>query len=321
MREAERKLVASLEASASTAKRRAREEHWRLLYVAMTRAAERLFVVGALGSQSKGVVPADSWYQAIDMAARSLGAVEGDTPIWGRERRVGDPLVMNAARPAIALLPADGTVARPEWLDRLAPAEARPPRPLSPSAIGEDREAVPPPSEARVAAARRGIALHALFERLPAQPPAMRRAAAAAWLAANGDDGALADIALDVIENADFRFIFDENALAEAPVAGVVNGIVVAGTIDRLAIENDRVAIVDFKTGGRIPPSADAVPVRYLRQMAAYAALLAQIYPERSVTAALLYTEGPAMIPIPRALLEAHKPGFATAQQNLAADS
>ena len=320
IRQAERRLVASLETSAADAKLRARQEHWRLLYVAMTRAAERLFVTGALGAQAKGEVPADSWYQAVANAIDTVGAVERTSPVWGGERLVGDNLVADTVLPVIATAAARAVSARPAWLDRVAPAEARPPRPLAPSSIGEDREAMPPPSDALAAAARRGVALHALFERLPALPTAQRRAAAEAWLAANGDDPALADVALAVISDPAFAFVFADNALAEAPVAGVVDGLVISGTIDRLAVSDDRVEIVDFKTGTRVPNSIDDVPVRYLRQMAAYAALMAQIYPGRAVRTSLLYTAGPVMLTLTEALLQAHKPGFATGQENLIAD-
>ena len=313
IRGAERKLVASLEASANDAKQRGREEHWRLLYVAMTRAGERLFVTGPLGPSSKGIVPRDSWYQAIDLALGSIDAEDGTVPIWGHERRVGDPLVFGAAQ-AIASVEGCNTGASPDWIHRSAPVEARPPRPLAPSSIGEDREAMPPPTPDRAEAARRGVALHALFERLPALPTDTRRAAALNWLSTTGDDPDLADVALSVINDPAFDFVFATNALAEVPVAGVVEAIVVSGTIDRLALTDDRVEIVDFKTGSRMPATLDDVPVRYLRQMAAYAALLRQIYPERTVFASLLYTQGPKMIPIPEAILQRHKPGFEAGQ-------
>jgi ATP-dependent helicase/nuclease subunit A len=106
-------------------------------------------------------------------------------------------------------------------------------------------------------------------------------------------------------------------ALAEAPLAGVVDGFVVAGTVDRLLVDEAEILIVDFKTGRFVPRTADALPVSHLRQMAAYAALLAQIFPDRPVRAALLYTHGPSLIDLPPDLLARHKPDLAWQQEVL----
>ena len=76
--------------------------------------------------------------------------------------------------------------------------------------------------------------------------------------------------------------------------------------------------LVDFKTGRRVPGGLDQVPAHHLMQMGAYAAALAVIFPGRAIDAALLYTSGPMLVPLPGATLEAHKPGFAGTEQSLA---
>ncbi|WP_171905899.1 PD-(D/E)XK nuclease family protein, partial [Sphingobium phenoxybenzoativorans] len=86
---------------------------------------------------------------------------------------------------------------------------------------------------------------------------------------------------------------------------------------DRLCIGPDSIQVVDFKTGGRFPETAEGVPVPHLRQMAAYVAALEAIFPGRTVEAALLYTAGPALIGLPPAVLTPHKPGFSPEQHNL----
>ncbi|WP_188055471.1 double-strand break repair helicase AddA [Sphingosinithalassobacter sp. CS137] len=297
------------------------EEHWRLFYVAATRAEERLVIAGALGPQAKGVPPEMSWYAASARALDCLGvaadedtgdrAFHGLVPQQPVAVRRGVPAQASAAAPA------------PDWLRRAAPAEARPPRPLAPSALGDDRVADPPPSAAMRAAAERGRLLHALFERLPGVAPADRAAAAERWLAGAGgvSDAAerdeLAAAALAVIEDARFAELFGADALAEAPIAAVVDGTVVSGTVDRLVVLPDRIRVIDFKTGRRAPASLDAVPPYHLRQMAAYAAALAVIFPDRAVEAALLYTAGPVLHLLPPELLARHKPGLEPAEQSL----
>ena len=317
-------LAGSLAEVEAAQARREREEHWRLLYVAATRAQERLVVAGALGPRARGVVPQESWHAAMERALAGLGAEPVEDALWGSARHYqGD-------RPALAPVGAGRVVAPPSptalptWLHRPAPQESRPPRPLAPSALGEDRVADPPPSPMLREAARRGRLLHALFERLPAVAVAQRRDAAERWLLGAGgldDPGAaraLAADALRVIEDRALGAIFGPDALAEAPIAAVVEGgDVVAGTVDRLLVEETRVLVVDFKTGRAVPASAEAAPEHHLHQMAAYAAALSVIFPGRAIEAALLYTAGPRLIALPPALLARHKPGFAAAQQKL----
>ena len=173
-------------------------------------------------------------------------------------------------------------------------------------------------------AAVRGVRLHKLFERMPAVPSKMRAAVADRWLqesAGEGDPLIRKDIvatAVEIIEHPDFAEIFSADALAEAPIAGIVGDRVVAGTVDRLLIKDSEIFVVDFKTGRRVPRSVDKVSIHHKAQMGAYAALLTNIFPGRVVRAALLYTHGPSLIELPGDVLRAYKPGFSDQQQELA---
>lgn len=297
------------------------EEHWRLFYVAATRAEERLVIAGALGPQAKGVPPPKSWYAVAAAALDALGVPESEGAREFRGRRPAAPIL---ARPQPAPV-AQGMASLPAWSARAAPAEARPPRPLAPSSLGDDLVADPPPTPAMRQAAERGRLLHALFERLPAIDPGARAAAADRWLAGAGGvadadfRAAIAADALAVTEHPDFAELFAAHALAEAPIAAVVEGgHVVAGTVDRLVVLPDRIRVVDFKTGRRAPASLAEIPPYHLRQMAAYAAALAVVFPGRAIEAALLYTAGPILHMLPPALLDTHKPGYAATEQSLA---
>ncbi len=304
-------LTGSLLASTEESDAAEAREHWRLLYVALTRAEERLIITGALGPKAKGVVPDGSWYQAIDSALMNMGVVGID----GRKDYVvaGKRVAKAGAKP-VTPAPTE----RPVWLSQPAPIEARPPRPLSPSSLGKDDVADPPPTAAMKAAADRGRLLHALFERLPGVA-GDRILVADRWLeqSAGVDDAAvraeLIKSALMVIDDPAYAALFGADALAEAPIAGVVAGDVIAGTVDRLIVTHDAVMVVDFKTGRRVPPSPAACPVPHLRQMSAYHALLVAIFPDKRISAALLYTAGPVMHVLPDALIAAHKPGLSPA--------
>ena len=295
-----------------------REEHWRLLYVAMTRAEEALFIGGALRKREQ--TPAtDSWYARLE-AIMSEAALED--PIWGARREWGK------APPAIKARTSEPARASPEipgWA--LAPIgeEPRPPRPLAPSSLGEDQGADPPlPSEHAGLAARRGVLIHALLERLPELTEESREAAARAWLArqapdiGDGERDEMLAGALAVLRDERFAPVFAPGSLAEVPIAAEVEGQVIAGTIDRLLITPDSLVVIDYKTARRPPASLADVPLSILQQMGGYAAALARIYPHRAISAALLYTQTPLLIPLDATTLAQFKPRFHTGQQSFA---
>lgn len=296
-------LTGPLLKSIEDQKAEALKEHWRLLYVALTRAEDLLVVAGSLPNADKPADP-NSWYARTAEAMAQLGAIA--TPeglLW----RTGTP----APPGPLDLQPRSSLLPMPDWVRSQAPPEARPSRPLSPSALAEDKVSAPPAGpEARVAAAR-GKALHAMFERLPALAAADRPAAAhrlARQLAPDADAGALVSEALRILDDPAHATLFGPDALAEAPIAAVVGETVVAGQVDRLLVTDKRVLIIDFKTGRRVPRDAEEVPPYHLAQMAAYAAALARVFPGHEVEAALLYTAGPQLIRLPAALLAAHAP-------------
>jgi len=216
---------------------RERQEHWRLFYVAATRAEERLVIAGSLSAKWRGVPPPESWYGLAAGTFDALGAA-------GEFTGVAPP---TAAKPrATARAEREAAPALPDWAHRLAPQEQRPPRPLAPSSLGEDEVADPPPSPAMRAAAERGRLIHALFERLPPVAPPDRARAADRWLADVGqvaeaaDRAAITSAALKVIDDPAHAALFGPDALAEAPVSAVLeDGIVVAGTVDRLLVRTD----------------------------------------------------------------------------------
>lgn len=308
----------TIDAAAQVAELTERQEHWRLLYVAMTRAEEKLFVTGALGKRSRGVVPEESWYAAVEGAMTGLGAEWRDDPLWsaamhwhGTENLPARKAPEGRDGPVLPSPPV------PDWARRAAPEEARPSRPLAPTAPRDDDQPYPPPSPAMADAALRGRLLHSLFERLPDVEPDKRRDAALRWLATHGaaltdeERQQLTGQALAIIDDPLHCDLFGSDALAEAPVAAVVGADVVSGVIDRLVVGETHIRLVDFKTGRRVPGSASEIPVSHLRQMAAYAAALEAIFPGRAIEAALLYTSGPSLVPLPDAALAPHKPGFA----------
>lgn len=290
------------------------KEHWRLLYVAMTRAERHLFVAGSLSRTAKEP-PKKSWHRWIEAALRGMGATEQPVDGWGSElawRRSGKREKRDDRSIA-------GTPAIPDWARAPAPQEPRPLKPLAPSQLGERDELsvpLPPPLPPAALAAERGRLMHALFERLPPVASGDRRDAGARWLARNAGafdapvQKAMLDAVLAVLEDPAHAHLFGEGSLAEVPFSALVDSRVIAGTVDRLLVTPDAVHILDFKTGGHVPAGPEDVPSGYVNQMAAYAAAMAAIFPGRAITAALLFTSGPRLVDLPAAMLEANKPRF-----------
>jgi ATP-dependent helicase/nuclease subunit A len=156
--------------------------------------------------------------------------------------------------------------------------------------------------------------MHALLQHLPDLPEAAREAASHAYTArpALGIDSPreLAQQALGVLRAPALAALFGPGSRAEQPISGVVGSLVVMGQVDRLAILADRVLIADYKTRAA-PERPSDVPVLYLRQMAAYRAVLASLYPDRPVHCALIWTDGPEITLLPDDLLDRHAPGTA----------
>lgn len=291
---------------------RAGEEDRRLLYVALTRAADHLYIGGAVsGRRMKDIIEGrndNCWHSHMRAVLGEMADVERIAGPDGEVLRVrrGD---WSATPVADTKITSDSAVHAVRAVNlSAAPAAGPDTRPLTPSALPED-----PPSEPEArAAARRGTLLHRLFERLPAVSSARRGDIARNWLALQGEGPESAERitaeVLAVLESAELADLFAGDALVEAPIAGIVDGRPIAGTVDRLLVTAERVLIVDFKSGSRVPATASDVPGAYRRQMAAYARVLAQAFPGRRVEAGLLFTAAPKFLLLPDKLLQGAEP-------------
>ena len=109
----------------------------------------------------------------------------------------------------------------------------------------------------------------------------------------------MAEQVFAVLDDARFARLFGPGSRAEVEVAGVVDGRVVAGRIDRLVVTDQEVLIVDFKTDRQAPDGPDGIPRAYAAQMAAYARLIAGVYPDKPVRATLLWTASARLMEVP----------------------
>jgi ATP-dependent helicase/nuclease subunit A len=114
---------------------------------------------------------------------------------------------------------------------------------------------------------------------------------------------------LAILRHPELKELFGPGSRAEAPLAGTVGGTVVGGVVDRLAVLPDRVLVADFKTNRAPPASIEVIPPIYLRQMAAYRAVLGSIFPDRVVQCALVWTETAEVHVLPDSVLQTYAPG------------
>jgi len=293
---------------------RGRREENRLLYVALTRAEDRLLVCGWARQPGRNT----EWYDQVRVGFERLGAAAvpfdggfpGDLLRWETAQH-GAPAAEPAAGPA-------AEITLPAWAAAPARAEGGEAS-TAPSSL-LDEETGPPaaaphaPGDPRGQRFRRGRLIHALLQHLPALPVADRAAAAARFLARPGhglEAEAQAGLAAEVmalLDDARFADAFGPDSLAEAPIAGRVGGRLLAGQVDRLLVAPGRVQLIDYKTNRPPPGTAIEVAPAYLRQMAAYRALLRLAFPGHTVECALLWTYSARLMPLPDDLLDLHAP-------------
>ncbi len=285
------------------AKQAQEREYHRLLYVAMTRAEDRLYVCGWQGKRSSR--PDSTWYGFVAEGLKGLGA-EKD----GEILRVTSPQTAppKPDRTSDALQTAAPI---PTWVSKPAPAEASPPRPLAPSRAIADPAALSPLKDDGKHRYQRGIIIHRLLQSLPDLPPARRRAAAEAfakrpaWGLAPETMEAIVAETLRVLDDPAFAPLFAPGSRAEVSLAGLVGKHVISAQVDRLAVTATDVWLIDYKTNRPPPREAAKVDPAYLLQMATYRAALTAIYPQHRIRCVLLWTDGPFTMELEAAAMDA----------------
>ena len=296
------------------------EEYNRLLYVALTRAEDRLLVCGW---QTRHTLPADCWYDLVRRGMEKLGVVEQalenagdpwDGSVLACETEQRAPVVpaKDDRRPPSASLPS-WAGSPPDWLPASVPAEPSRPAPLAPSRpVDAGLGPVPPaasPVGRGIAAVERGTLIHQLLQHATSLPEEGRGAAIGSFVKAAGAPADVGREVAAILDHPTLRPLFGPEGRAEQPLAGYVNGAVVSGIVDRIAVLPSEVVLADYKTHRDAPSTPEATPVLYLRQMAAYRAVLRAVFPDRPVRCCLVWTRTATVTVLPAALLDSHEPG------------
>ena len=313
--------VPYVEALKDAAKTRIEQEQLRLLYVAMTRAESRLIVCGPHVGRANAKLKPGCWYDWVKRGMEALEAVPYNAPCQrpsdqklDQGLRYGSfphPCVANDTKPQAEAFDL------PDWVTTNAAPEGRRRR-VTPSHLLSNppvEMAVRSPGESsNPSVFRRGNLIHKLLEVLPEIPLERRRDTAQKILSGHKDLSPelreqVTKEVFAVLEHSDFSYIFAPGSRAEVSLAGsakgLPDGMYLNAQIDRLCVTPETVTIVDYKSNR--PPPTDPADVAdlYLGQMAAYRELAREIYPGRAVNCALLWTDGPHLMTLPDALLDA----------------
>lgn len=289
------------------------QEALRLLYVALTRARDRLILCGRIDARTKDD-KVGGWYAAVRAAfghadiaphVRTIGEDETAFLRYGPDPAPAPRAEEDIRAPAAA----------PAWMTHDAPPEPAAARYAAPSRIEDNARGPAPSPLARVAGLgryRRGELVHKLLQILPDLAPHQRPAAARRLLAAERDltddqREEMAAAAFGVLGDARFSAVFGPGSRAEVALAGtsvhLPKGLAVSGRVDRLVVDEARVLVIDYKTNRPSPDRIEDADPAYLAQMAVYAAVLREVFPGRAIEAALVWTDGPKLMPVPEKVM------------------
>jgi ATP-dependent helicase/nuclease subunit A len=314
------------------AQQKRREESNRLLYVALTRAEDRLYVCGRLGLKAASE---KGWHERVSEAFPQLnGSLTVSLEDWrapagisteegwsGDHFHYHEPQTADAEpMSAKASLPVEDS-ALPPWSIRFVAAEPDPPQPLAPSRPSEPEPAtLSPIGTDQGYRFKRGLLVHRLLELLPNVAPESWPAAAERFLSrrAHGLNaaqvGEISGEVLRILQDPELAALFGPDSRAEVPVvatlydsAGKTQAL--TGQIDRLLVRERDCVILDYKSNRPPPMQVGQVASAYLRQLSAYRAAIAVIYPGKSIACKILWSAVPVLMDIPAALLDMHRPG------------
>jgi len=304
-------------------------EQLRLLYVAMTRARDRLYITGFETAKGRGK---NCWYdlitQGLDGHTKEINNSQGvlvQQLITGTQNQPPRKFSQTAAQDKTPPLPkwaTTPTITEPTRTIPVAPSSIMPyetpeddedklpqePALMSPKTLGSDGRFI------------RGRLVHKLLEYLPDLAPTERQKAALALASSYGRDlsmkaqAAIIDETMAILENSEFTDLFAPGSQAEVNIIAKVNPkgsdkppILLQGQIDRLVVRDKEIVIVDYKSNRPSPRKLEDVAPAYQAQLAAYRLAMREIYPHHSLKAALLWTDGPYFMEIPAKMMDEYE--------------
>lgn len=308
----QKNAVGLLESAFAEVETQNREESNRLLYVALTRAEDELYISGWQSGRNNDA-PQESWYAMIrDAFEKHSAAADENRTICKMNDEDGRPMWVftnpnKTRRASKTPVTTNEKFPLPEWIRTPAPAEKPRLRGLRPSAPVETEN--PIVSSDLKKALKRGEIIHKLLELLPSVPPQDQKVATEAFLKkpafnlTSAERERIARQVSAILSHPQFKPLFSDGSRSEVGIAGLVNNDYITGQVDRLLVRENDIFIADYKTNRSVPKTAAEIPKSYLSQMQVYVALLSKIYPQKKIHAALVWIEDGSLMEIPGSLL------------------
>lgn len=306
----------------------AEEEYRRLLYVGLTRAADRLVVCGYRGTREPSK---PTWHMLVEGGfTRAEPEMKQDINYqldglsWDVQRFTRAVSQDKNTKSELVKPKKEPTKCRPELLNKPIEKIEGLPRPLVPSGAsvlinGDESTSYKTSPFAKhvdrnISAIEYGKAIHRLLQVLPSLPQDSWRMSAENYLinrlAETSYDARnqIVDSVINVMSDPKFAPIFSSESASEFSIMGSLmikdEERIVSGRIDRLVVQDDRLLIVDYKTNFRAPTGISDISPSYIAQLAIYRAVLQPLYPNKTIEAGLLYTRTPKIIEVPAARLD-----------------
>ena len=263
------------------------DEYRRLLYVALTRAEDRLYIAGYTKNKEPS---AESWYSLLSKNICSNVPVpdnSGKTVYRIEQENLFDTPILNSIQKFEEV--------NYDKLLTPVPAEAPLSKPYTPShAEDEEQDLAASPLDDNGHFYRRGTAVHKLLQYITSVNEENRFQAALMFLKSQLPDFSdqkqrqIVDEVLVLCKK--YKDIFSSDSMAEVPIIGELDGKIISAKLDRLIIKDNKVVIVDYKTNRPAAKTLDEVPPVYLKQLDTYKRLLQKIYPQKQVETYILWT-------------------------------
>ncbi len=291
------------------AKEKAAEEYKRLLYVAMTRAADELYITGHIGDESR--LDETCWYVSLENAMKRFEEKSlSDNSSYKFEdgTHAFSMFESNAKETANDIDKPAPNEELPKWINEIPEDEALNNEIIRPSLSGIEEERVLSPLSQYSKPSidprfHRGNIIHTALQFLPEIAKDKHESYLQSYLSQKhlelsaGEQKEIEIEVLNILNDAIFAEVFGPKSRAETPITGILdNGQKVSGQIDRLVIDDTRVLIVDFKTNRPPPEREEDVPTIYRKQLSAYKQVMEKIYPEKEILCGLLWTNIPKMM-------------------------
>ncbi len=301
----------------------AQEEHNRLLYVAMTRACERLYIGAA---QTGKKLPENSWYNLISNVVCNDDNQYSDD-VFGHVWRLGETpknLIENSSDSSLVEV---SKPPLPNWINQKPKWQKPTNKWLAPSSLSNLADEgfefhLAPLTDTQENRFLRGNLIHKLLEYLPNVLNEKRQMAQAylnkygKTLSKKDRDDTLNEV-MALIEDPHFQDIFSCDGLSEVPIVAKITlpindsqktenleeSYVLNGQIDRLLIDDKRVLILDYKTNRPPPKNVSQINPQYIRQLAMYEMAMRQIYPNHTIKTGLLWTHTATLMEVPQSQL------------------